>query len=247
MLQPIWTWIVSFDYLLYRSPLFFLLIAHATQFLGCCVFSMLDLKRNRVPLSAMWSIAGESMAGFVPFIAMWYTGVLGMDRDLPKEAPPLLKCVAQLVLCGLSGDFLHYCTHRLLHSNRILRQHIHRVHHEYEGSLYSWVGMQVHPFEVLLITIAIYGPFLLIAHPMVLWVFTFLATANATCVHSGYESGLGSLKMPFALSSSDHQLHHDLNSTKNYGNILRIWDDTFHTYGSTSKHPTQSIWGKEEE
>ena len=93
-----------------------------------------------------------------------------------------------------------------------------------------------------MITLAIYTPLLLIAHPMVLWVFAFFATMNATVAHSGYEGGLASLGLPYALTSSDHQLHHDLNSTKNYGNILRVWDYLFNTYGVNSKHPTISIW-----
>lgn len=115
------------------------------------------------------------------------------------------------------------------------------MHHEYEGSLYSWVGMQVHPVEVAMITVAIYSPMLIFAHPMVLWTFAFCATLNATFAHSGYEGGFSSVGVPQALTSADHQLHHEKNSTKNYGNILRIWDKMFGTYDNHVKHPTLSF------
>jgi sterol desaturase/sphingolipid hydroxylase (fatty acid hydroxylase superfamily) len=242
MLQAIWEGALAHDFFLFRSPLFFLLIAQATQFFGCCFFSLIDLNRHRVPFSAMKDTALMSVLGFAPFVAMWYFELLVVEQELPGQAPTVLGFVFQLVACGLAGDFLHYWTHRYLHFNPLLRNHVHRVHHEYEGSLYSWVGMQVHPLEVTMITLAIYTPLLLFAHPMVLWVFAFLATMNATFAHSGYEGGLASLGLPFALTSSDHQLHHDINATKNYGNILRIWDKMFATYGTNSKHPTISLW-----
>jgi alkylglycerol monooxygenase len=202
----------------------------------------MDLRRKRVGWNLMKDTAVMSVLGFVPFVAMWYLEVLLIEKDVPKQAPSLFSFVLQFVLCGVSGDFLHYWTHRYLHLNPTLRNSVHRVHHEYEGSLYSWVGMQVHPLEVAMITLAIYTPLLLFSHPMVLWCFAFLATMNATFAHSGYEGGFASLGLPLALTSSDHQLHHDINSTKNYGNILRIWDKLFGTYGVNIKHPTQSIW-----
>lgn len=234
MLQTIWTWVLSHDLVLSRSPFFFLFIAQVTQFVGCCLFSFVDLRRGRVPWSAMQPIAIMSTLGFIPFVVMWYVEVPVVD--LPREAPTPARFLAQLVFGGMCGDFLHYCTHRYLHLNSTLRHHVHRVHHEYEGSLYSWIGMQVHPVEVAMITAAIYTPMLLVAHPMVLWFFTFFATMNATCVHSGYEGGLASLGLPHTLTSSDHQLHHELNSTKNYGNILRVWDYLFNTYDGRTRH-----------
>ena len=102
--------------------------------------------------------------------------------------------------------------------------------------------MQVHPLEVFMITCAIYSPFIVFSvHPLVLWSFAFLATCNATVAHSGYSGGFASFGIPFALTSDDHQLHHDLNSTRNYGNIFKIWDILFNTYGVSDKHPALHI------
>lgn len=172
--------------------------------------------------------------GLSPVLVMWYSGILIVEQDLPTIAPSLGGFLFQFVTCGVAGDFLHYWTHRLLHHNRFLRHKVHSVHHEYEGSLYSWVGMQVHPVEMAMVTVAIYSPMLAFAHPMVLWTFAFCATLNAAFAHSGYVGGFASVGVPQALASSDHQLHHEKNSTKNFGNILRIWDIMFGTYGEPS-------------
>jgi len=242
MFQEIWDSVLSHEAILYRSPLFFLLIAQATQFGGCLIFSFIDLQRHRVPFNLMIGPACVAVFGFLPFFLMWYTEILILEKDLPKKAPNAIQFTIEFVVCGVVGDFFHYWTHIWLHSNKTLKHHVHRIHHEYKGSLYSWVGMQVHPLEVVMITIAIYSPFILFAHPMVLWVFAFLATMNATFAHSGYNGGFSSMYLPFALTSSDHQLHHELNSTKNYGNILQVWDKLFETYGENKKFPTQSLW-----
>jgi sterol desaturase/sphingolipid hydroxylase (fatty acid hydroxylase superfamily) len=216
------------DWQLLRSPFFFLLLAQTTQFLGCCIYSAYDYHQKR-PLPR---ISPTACLGFLPFLAMWAFGTFPYERELPTLAPTPMMFIAQLVICGITGDLLHYWTHRFLHSNVTLRQRIHYVHHANPLPLHSWVGMQVHPVEVVMITFAIYSPFLLFAHPLVLWVFTVLATINATVAHSGYEEGgFVSLFVPFALNAKDHQTHHELNSTKNYGNILRTWDTLFNTYG----------------
>jgi len=245
MLQHVWNLVLSADWTLLRSPFFFLLIAQCTQFFGCCFFSVLDLRRNRISLDLMSGIALNSALGFLPFIAMWWLDDVlftGIEQDLPTAAPSFPAFIVQFALCAIAGDFCHYWTHRVLHGSPTLRNNIHCVHHEYEGTLYSWIGMQVHPVEVFMITLAIYMPFLLFAHPMVLWCFAFMATANATFAHSGYEGGFASLGVPHTLTSSDHQVHHNVNSTKNFGNIFSIWDMAFATYSSTTKYKTLSIW-----
>ncbi len=168
--------------------------------------------------------------GFIPFVLIWDNPVLMSTATQPAISP--VNFLLQFTVYTVTGDFLHYITHRFLHTP-LLRKYIHHLHHEYEGPLYSWIGMQVHPIEVVMITIAIYSPFVLLSHPFVLWTFTFLATINATVAHSGYDVGFFSVFVPIiCLSSADHQLHHDHNSTKNFGNIFNIWDRWFKTYKS---------------
>lgn len=227
---------------LLRSFFLFMLIAQTTQFVGCAAFSLLDLWFERIPLRKMVPTAMQSVLGFVPFIIMWHFEEPVLRMTIPEAPPSPVDFLAQFVFCGVVGDLLHYLTHRWLHVNATMRNNIHKVHHAYDGPLYSWIGMQVHPVEVTMITCAIYAPFIAFAHPLVLWTFAFLATINATVAHSGYEGGFASFGIPLALTSDDHQLHHDLNSTKNFGNILRVWDLLFATYGKNKKHPALSIW-----
>jgi sterol desaturase/sphingolipid hydroxylase (fatty acid hydroxylase superfamily) len=96
--------------------------------------------------------------------------------------------------------------------------------------------MQVHPLEVFMITLAIYLPFLLFAHPLVLWCFAFLVTINATIAHSGYKIGFFSMThVPIFLTAEDHRVHHEQNREQNFGNILNVWDKMFNTYSAPDK------------
>ena len=241
-MQAIWDSVLQTDAVLLRSPFFFLLIAQITQFTDCLLFSILDVKRGRVPLKLMVVPAVNGLLGFFPFFAMWYTEILIVEIPLPAEAPSFGRLLVELISCCMVGDFFHYWTHRLLHSNPLLRNHVHSVHHDYEGSLYSWIGMQVHPLEAVMINAAIYIPFVLFAHPMTIWTMAFGATMNAAFAHSGYNGGLASLYIPQTLTSNDHQLHHERNSTKNYGNIFCLWDKWFGTYGTNKKYLTRPLF-----
>ncbi len=242
MLDGLWMSVVKSESAVVRSAFFFLLVAQCTQFFGCVIFSCVDLARDRVPLRRMIPPAANAMLGFVPFLAMDYLNWPVFKVDLPTVTPSAAEFVAQFLVCGIAGDLLHYWTHRALHTNHWLRRHVHSVHHKHEGPLYAWVGMQVHPLEVAMITVAIYTPLILFAHPMVVWVFAFLATMNATVAHSGYHGGFAALGVPFALSTDDHQMHHEFNSTKNFGNILQVWDKMFGTYGVNVRFPAQKLW-----
>ena len=228
---------------LLRSPVFFLLLASVVTLGVNLFFSAVDLVTGRVRPAAMIKAALPLLSGLVPFLAMYWTGENVVSCDLPRTAPTMQEFVAQFAACLVAGDFSHYLAHRLLHSHRFLRQNVHNVHHEYEGHLYSWVGAQVHPVEAVLINAAIYWPFVLLAHPLVTWFMAVVATVNATIAHSGYDGGpfqLGNL-LPLGLTTDDHQLHQDVNATKNFGNILRLWDRVFGTYGENTKHKAMSL------
>jgi sterol desaturase/sphingolipid hydroxylase (fatty acid hydroxylase superfamily) len=242
LLQLLWDNILATQWVLLESPFLFMLIALVAEFCLCLLYTALDLYSGRVPFHKMAAMAAQAALGFLPFIGMHMYGSAIIKMTLPTQAPTLFQFMVQLVGCTLIGDFFHYSTHRMLHSNPWLRNHIHKSHHDYEGSLFSWAVMEVHPVEVAMITTAIYSPFWLFAHPLVIWTFAFFASLNATAAHSGYEGGFASFHMPYALTASDHQLHHDRNSTKNFGNIFRIWDILFETYAINNKLPALSIW-----
>lgn len=230
-MEFIWDSVLSLDWFLFRSPFFFLLIAQTTQFVACLLFSAVDLYRGRIPLHLITSPAINALLGFFPFALMWYTGILFAEVQIQRQAPSLFRYFAELGYLVTIGDFMHYWTHRLLHSNIWLRTHVHSVHHKYEGPLYCWIGMQVHPAEAVMINTAIFTPLVVFAHPMVLWTMTIMATINATFAHSGYHGGFASIGVPMALTSNGHKLHHEHDATKNYGNIFKVWDMVFGTYG----------------
>lgn len=188
-------------------------LLRATQLVGC---SLLD--GAPPPLA---------LAPLLPFGAMWYLGEVGVAVELPREAPTVAQLLTQLALCGAAGDLLHYATHRLLH-HRLCRARIHSVHHA-SPALHSWVVLEVHPLEVVVTTAAIYGPLLLFAHPLVTWVFAVLATAHTVWAHSGRE---GVRLAPLLLTAGEHRVHHDVDATRNFGNVLRVWDVWFGTYAA---------------
>lgn len=227
------------------SPLFFALVASVTEVLACVVFSVVDLVTGRVPITLLVRTAAPIFPGFLPFLAMWATGVNVVSLELPVVAPTLYEFTTQWIAGMLIGDFLHYWTHRALHHVTWLKHHVHSVHHAYEGPLFSWVVVQVHPLEVMMITCAIYAPFWVVAHPLVTWTYAVVASLNAVIAHSGYDGGwmaLGNLLHSFGGgTSNDHQLHHDVNSTRNYGNVLALWDHLFGTYAPNDCIPVTTF------
>lgn len=237
MIQLFYDFLLELNVPLMRSPVFFLFIAQTTQFSLCLLFSVNDLNLGRVPKERMIIPALNGALGFIPFIVLWWwKSDSWKQTQLPDAAPSLTRLITEIIVFTLIGDFFHYLTHRLLHYNLLLRTHIHSVHHEYEGRLFSWIGMQVHPIEALMINIAIYTPLVLFAHPLSLWILSLGATINAAFAHSGYNGGFSTIGLPYALTSSDHQLHHEKNSSKNFGNIFSIWDRMFGTFKKTESY-----------
>lgn len=214
-----------------KSPLFFILILQTVQFFTCILFSFADVYFKRIETHRLMYDALKSSIGFIPFILFWKMNLVPFVRALPESLPDVPTCIYQLVICLCFSDLLHYWTHRLLHSNKFLKTHVHSVHHSYEGPIYSWVGSHAHPIEVVMNMVAIYLPFVCFAHVAILWLFSIIATINSVCIHSGYHSvGLYRFFPGLVLSPQNHESHHAKNATRNYGNILNIWDRLFSTF-----------------
>lgn len=235
LLQPLWSHFVNLsnDINLLKNPFFFLLIIHSTQFTGCIFFTIIDIyNKRKINYNNIGKLFFVSLFGFLPFIYFHTNNnklyIMNLEMNLDHKAPYLYQFILQFIIYGLIGDLFHYNIHKLLHNNIYLKNNIHSLHHNYDDKfLYSWILMQVHPIEILLITCAIYTPMLLFGHPMVLWFYSFFASLHATIAHSGYNIYL----LPsYFIRPQDHQIHHEINSTKNYGNILKIWDIYFDTY-----------------
>jgi sterol desaturase/sphingolipid hydroxylase (fatty acid hydroxylase superfamily) len=159
--------------------------------------------------------------GFVPFVVMWGVGHPLVEIELPATLPELQVSILSFIVCSILADITHYWVHRLLHVVPFLRHNVHYIHHQYEGTLYAWVVMQVHPLEAVLINVSLYWPFVLFAHPIVTWIFAIVGPLYSTIIHSGWTSSINAV---------DHQIHHELNSTRNFGNMFRLWDQLFGTY-----------------
>jgi len=214
-----------------RSPLFFLFILQTVQFTTCLLFSIADVYLQRIKLKLLLKDAIVSSLGFVPFVIVWKMNIIPFERDLPSTFPTIPVAIYQFGISLLFSDLFHYLAHRVLHSNKFLKSNIHSVHHAYEGPIYSWVGSHAHPIEVIINIIVIYAPFVCFAHVYILWSFAIIATINSVCIHSGYHSfGLYRLFPSFILNPNHHESHHAKNATKNYGNLLQIWDRQFSTF-----------------
>ena len=219
-----------------------LFIAQVTQYVGCLIFTMIDAHTRRdIPYNDAIIKSFVSGAGC---LAMYY--LLTSDYEWMRgdniiaPTPSMFECVGQAVVCTLLSDFMHYWSHRLLHYSTFLRNKVHSTHHSHSGPLYSWVGMDVNPIEAVIVNTCIYLPFVMFAHPYVGYTFALLATINATVAHSGYSrGGLATFGMPCALTPKEHEMHHDVNSTKNFGNILNIWDKWCGTYTNRGRQTAQ--------
>ena len=243
LLDQAWRDLLAVSPPLMHSGFFFLLVASSVTLAVNLFFSLLDGCTGRVPPRVLGEASLTLLSGFVPFILMWVFQWNVVTVSLPVRAPTAWQFATQFFTCLVLGDACHYLTHRALHTP-FLRRHIHHVHHDYEGHLFSWIGAQVHPVEAVAINGAIYWPFLVFAHPMVLWFMAVVATVNATVAHSGYDGGVFQLGnwLPFGLTTDDHQLHHDVNATKNFGNVLSVWDRLGGTYGTGGPFKALSIW-----
>eukprot|EP00697_Spironema_sp_BW2_P009205 gnl/Spiro4/24032_TR11907_c0_g1_i1.p1 gnl/Spiro4/24032_TR11907_c0_g1~~gnl/Spiro4/24032_TR11907_c0_g1_i1.p1 ORF type:complete len:185 (-),score=48.01 gnl/Spiro4/24032_TR11907_c0_g1_i1:51-605(-) len=136
----------------------------------------------------------------------------------------------------LIGDFLMYAEHRVMHIVPFLRNHIHSVHHKYT-TVFSWAGGWVHPAEdAVVVACVIVTPWLIRAHPLSFWVYVVLWVVCLIDEHSGHDVWWSPARwMPFHIGGGGlpHDIHHTPFTTRNYGFMLCLWDQIFHTYEST--------------
>jgi sterol desaturase/sphingolipid hydroxylase (fatty acid hydroxylase superfamily) len=222
--------------------MFFLVAAFFGQVGACIGYSALDIAvYKRVGVRRMCGVAGLVALEFVTLVGLW---LATREHTAPGSGEPLdlSRFISEFILCGALGDFNFYWLHRALHAVPFLRNYVHAMHHddgEGEPIMHSWVSLRVHPVEAFLIVVALFSPFLVFAHPAVLMAFAVFATVHAVTVHGGYEhGGFFLLGMPFLVSPRQHEVHHLSNTTKNFGNLLNIWDrlfDTAETPGAPKK------------
>jgi len=121
-------------------------------------------------------------------------------------------------------DAYFYWTHRWMHELRILRP-AHRLHHTFHNPT-SWSAFSFHPGEALIEAgILPLVAWTLPVHPLALFAFTTLMTAQSVAIHCGFERTPGRrwLTSSWWMGSRAHNDHHR-GQRGNYGLYLTFWD-----------------------
>ena len=203
------------------------------------------LQPTAAPSSAL-AEALESCRAMVVFsgFAAWPRMQLALGRPTAlcftlaaaqPEAPDSLALYAvKLLLVTLLVDCYMYFKHRLLHLGPLFAWH--KQHHAFHNPS-PLASFAVAPVEAALT----FAPVLFLclpqapvwAHAYALWTASFVALN--LYLHSGlrFEALEGALRAVGLNSSAFHNLHHSSGGSKNFGELLFIWDRAL----GTGAHP----------
>jgi len=177
---------------------------------------------------------------------MAYKGIGSSPRVDDTTLPSSFEILWQIIFCLICEDFAFYWSHRLLH-NRRLYSRIHKIHHEYTGTI-GIAAEFAHPIEFTFgnVVPALLGPKLLgsRAHMMTVYFWVFIRLAVTFEVHSGYNFPWSPLKLlPFSSTPEYHDFHHSHN-VGNFASSFYFWDYICGTNRRWFRHIT-GIYGKE--
>lgn len=153
---------------------------------------------------------------------------LALDGLWPEELPSIVQAGLMILL----ADFLRYWLHRASHEWSSSLWRLHAVHHAPKKLYWLNVG-RFHPIEKSLQFLCDAAPFILlgVSEEVLALYFVFYAV-NGFVQHCNIELKLGLLN--YIISGPElHRWHHSwkiLESNKNYGNNVIIWDLLFGTY-----------------
>jgi sterol desaturase/sphingolipid hydroxylase (fatty acid hydroxylase superfamily) len=151
-----------------------------------------------------------------------------------EDIPCIIVSFFQIYTCIIISDFLHYCTHRMMHYRRLYKYHKH--HHEYiepfafvdnYGSVIDYIISGVFPAVAGVTFISlITGNHI---HFINIFMFNVIITAHSISQHSNLNLPYSPLRMiPFTNADEFHVKHHNLFNS-NYAEFFPFWDNVFGT------------------
>lgn len=151
MLQTLWTFLLGHAPLL-SSPFFPILFSLSVYLCFCLPFLLLDLLASRLVLvrryklqpqssvswSSAWSCLLLTLYNHLIFIfpltiLNWYLRL----PQLPEEAPPLARLLAQVLVCLLLFDFQSFAWHLVHHKVPWLYRNFHKVGEKLRQLIFS--------------------------------------------------------------------------------------------------------------
>eukprot|EP01138_Halocafeteria_seosinensis_P003334 gb/GECG01003410.1/.p1 GENE.gb/GECG01003410.1/~~gb/GECG01003410.1/.p1 ORF type:complete len:320 (+),score=21.81 gb/GECG01003410.1/:1-960(+) len=147
-------------------------------------------------------------------VPLSYLYALNMTRDESaiQGLPSVPKSVLLMVTFIVALDVIFFTTHRILHHPWVYK-HFHWQHHSFSAPCAmasKYCSTMEHLFQNLLSVVG--TGWILGTHPMLMGLWTCVATTSAACVHSGYDL-LTVLPHPHF-----HDWHHEM-VTENFGSI----------------------------
>lgn len=155
-----------------------------------------------------------------------FAGASAVGYLLRSKMPPresLQITLKKLLACFLIADAYLYHTHILLHKNKWIHQHIHKVHHQFSQPT-ALATNYAHPLEQLFVDMGtlLVAPAIVKLSLRTMLCWTVFLTVYTQLQHHGYR---------LTSSANDlvlyHTLHHTL-GTGNYG-LTPIWDSIYGT------------------
>lgn len=129
-----------------------------------------------------------------------------------RELPSVWTSLSVLLLSAVLVDVIFFSMHKLMHQPAFYK-HFHKQHHQFTAPCAlsaKYCTMTEHLLVNLLAVIA--SSWILRAHPLIVMLWTSIATTNATCVHSGYDIS------NFFPNPYSHDWHHEKWS-ENFGSV----------------------------
>lgn len=163
----------------------------------------------------------------LPFFALNF-----FHRIFTIEPCSIFIFLAQFAVILVLDDAEFYLWHRLLHANKFLFRHIHRIHHR-AIQPYPLDFIYVHPLEWMGGTLGIVAALCLIVgwfgsvNAYVFWAYGGIRFLRELDLHAGEQTFLR-IDMKVVCNSLYHGLHHT-RIKGNYASILNYWDKLLNT------------------